>query len=75
VHDIVASMDGSIAAEHGVGLSKRDELLRYKDPVALDLMRTLKGALDPRGLLNPGKVVAVGEGAVPALPVGFALTG
>ena len=40
-------MDGSIAAEHGIGLIKRDELARYKDPVALDLMRTLKRALDP----------------------------
>ena len=68
VHGIVAGMDGSIAAEHGVGLLKRDELLRYKDPVALDLMRTLKDALDPRGLLNPGKVVAGGEGAPSALP-------
>jgi FAD/FMN-containing dehydrogenase len=69
VHDLVAAMDGSIAAEHGVGLLKRDELLRYKDPVAIDLMRTLKGALDPRGLLNPGKVVAGGEGAPSALPI------
>ncbi|MFE1600350.1 FAD-binding oxidoreductase [Methylobacterium sp. ID0610] len=57
VHDIVHAMDGSIAAEHGVGLIKRDELLRYKDPVALDLMRRLKAALDPDGILNPGKVV------------------
>jgi FAD/FMN-containing dehydrogenase len=68
VHGIVAGMDGSIAAEHGVGLLKRDELLRYKDPVALDLMRTLKDALDPRGLLNPGKVVRPGKDAPPALP-------
>ena len=69
VHDIVAGMDGSIAAEHGVGLIKRDELLRYKDPVALDLMRTLKMALDPRGMLNPGKVIGGGESAPPALPL------
>ncbi|GJE02304.1 FAD-binding oxidoreductase [Methylobacterium isbiliense] len=61
VHDIVHAMNGSIAAEHGVGLIKRDELPRYADPVALDLMRRLKQALDPQGLLNPGKVVAVGE--------------
>ena len=47
VHDIVAAMNGSISAEHGIGLIKRDELLLYKDPVALDLMRTLKRALDP----------------------------
>jgi FAD/FMN-containing dehydrogenase len=57
VHDIVHAMGGSIAAEHGVGLLKRDELLRYGDPVGLDLMRKLKAALDPNGILNPGKVV------------------
>jgi FAD/FMN-containing dehydrogenase len=68
VHDIVARMNGSISAEHGIGLIKRDELLMYKDPVALDLMRTLKRALDPRNILNPGKVVAVTEDAPPALP-------
>ena len=57
VHDIVHELGGSIAAEHGVGLIKRDELARYAPPVALDLMRDIKAALDPRGLLNPGKVV------------------
>jgi FAD/FMN-containing dehydrogenase len=51
-----------------VGLIKRDELLLYKDPVGLDLMRTLKSALDPQNLLNPGKVVALGEDSPPALP-------
>ena len=69
VHDIVAAMNGSISAEHGIGLIKRDELLRYKDPVALDLMRTLKRALDPQNILNPGKVIAVGDDAPAALPV------
>ena len=69
VHDIVRGMNGSISAEHGIGLIKRDELLRYKDPVALDLMRTLKRALDPQNILNPGKVVAVGDDAPAALPV------
>jgi FAD/FMN-containing dehydrogenase len=68
VHDVVASMNGSIAAEHGVGLIKRDELLLYKDPVGLDLMRTVKGALDPNNILNPGKVIAVSGDAPPALP-------
>jgi FAD/FMN-containing dehydrogenase len=68
VHDIVHAMNGSIAAEHGIGLIKRDELLRYKDPVALDLMRSLKSALDPDNVLNPGKVIAMGEGAPEALP-------
>jgi FAD/FMN-containing dehydrogenase len=57
VHDIVAGLHGSISAEHGIGMLKRQELLRYKDPVALDLMRTIKQALDPEGLLNPGKVL------------------
>jgi len=70
VHDIVAQMGGSISAEHGIGLIKRDELLRYKDPVAIDLMRTLKRALDPHNILNPGKVVSVMEGAPSALPLG-----
>jgi FAD/FMN-containing dehydrogenase len=59
VHDIVYALDGSIAAEHGVGLLKREELGRYADPVALDLMRTLKAALDPRNILNPGKVLPI----------------
>jgi FAD/FMN-containing dehydrogenase len=68
VHDIAAAMGGSIAAEHGIGLIKRDELLLYKDPVAVDLMRTLKRALDPQNLLNPGKVVALVDDAPPALP-------
>ena len=63
-------MGGSISAEHGIGLIKRDELLLYKDPVAIDLMRTLKRALDPHNILNPGKVVAVTEGGPTGLPVG-----
>ena len=57
VHAVVARYAGSISAEHGIGALKRDLLKRVKDPVALDLMRALKGALDPRGLLNPGKVL------------------
>lgn len=61
VHDAVHARGGSIAAEHGVGLTKRDELLRYKDPVALALMVRIKQALDPENLLNPGKVVRIGD--------------
>jgi FAD/FMN-containing dehydrogenase len=61
VHGAVKARGGSIAAEHGVGLIKRDELPHYKDPVALDLMTTIKKALDPANLLNPGKVVRIGE--------------
>lgn len=57
VHAVVAKFGGSISAEHGVGVLKRADLARVKDPVALDLMRTLKRALDPKGILNPGKVV------------------
>jgi FAD/FMN-containing dehydrogenase len=70
VHDIVDRMGGSIAAEHGIGLIKRDELVLYKDPVAIDLMRALKRTLDPKNILNPGKVVAVGDALPPALPGG-----
>jgi FAD/FMN-containing dehydrogenase len=68
VHDIVHALNGSIAAEHGIGLIKRDELIRYKDPVAIDLMHSLKKALDPHNILNPGKVVSIGDDLPPALP-------
>ena len=61
VHDAVHACGGSIAAEHGVGLNKRDELLVYKDPVALAVMTRIKQALDPENLLNPGKVVRIGS--------------
>jgi D-lactate dehydrogenase (cytochrome) len=57
VFAVVAKFAGSISAEHGVGIMKRDLLPRVKDPVALDLMRTLKRTLDPKGILNPGKVL------------------
>jgi FAD/FMN-containing dehydrogenase len=57
IHDIVAGMHGSISAEHGIGLVKREELKRYKDPVALEVMRAIKAALDPQGIMNPGKVL------------------
>jgi FAD/FMN-containing dehydrogenase len=57
VHDAVHAMNGSISAEHGIGQLKREELLRYKSPVELALMRSLKRALDPRGLMNPGKIL------------------
>ena len=57
VHDTVHALNGSISAEHGIGQLKREELLRYKSPVEMALMRSIKQALDPRGLMNPGKVV------------------
>lgn len=56
VHDIVAGFDGSISAEHGLGRMKVEEIKRYKSPVELDLMRRIRKALDPKGILNPGKV-------------------
>jgi D-lactate dehydrogenase (cytochrome) len=55
--DLVVGMDGSFSAEHGVGRLKRDEVARYKSPVEVDLMRRLKQALDPDGILNPGKMI------------------
>ncbi len=57
VYDAVAAHGGSISAEHGIGVLKRDELVQYKDATALGLMRSLKAALDPQGLMNPGRVV------------------
>ena len=57
VHDIVTRWRGSISAEHGIGQLKRDELKRLGDPVALHLMATVKAALDPLGIMNPGKLL------------------
>jgi D-lactate dehydrogenase (cytochrome) len=57
VHDIVADLDGSISAEHGIGRLKREEITRYKSGVEIELMRKVKAALDPQGIMNPGKVV------------------
>ena len=57
VFAVVKKYGGSISAEHGVGVVKRDLLPSVKDPVALDLMRSLKRMLDPKGILNPGKVL------------------
>ena len=57
VHDRVHAVGGSISAEHGVGQLKRDVLPRYKDPVEMALMHRIKSALDPQGIMNPGKVL------------------
>ena len=57
VHDLVAAAGGSISAEHGIGQLKRDELTHYKSGIEIELMHRVKAALDPRGLLNPGKVL------------------
>jgi FAD/FMN-containing dehydrogenase len=61
VHDLVATFEGSISAEHGLGVLRRDEAARYKSPVELALMRAVKVALDPAGIMNPGKVIAVSQ--------------
>lgn len=58
VHDMVAGLNGSISAEHGIGQLKVDEHERLGDPVALKMHRQIKAALDPAGLLNPGKLLA-----------------
>ncbi|MBL0143465.1 MAG: FAD-binding oxidoreductase [Betaproteobacteria bacterium] len=57
VYEIVHRLAGSISAEHGIGALKRDELPHYKPALELDLMRAIKKTLDPRGIMNPGKVL------------------
>jgi FAD/FMN-containing dehydrogenase len=57
VHDAVAAIGGSISAEHGLGQLRRAEALHYKSAVEIDLMRRVKAALDPLGIMNPGKVI------------------
>ena len=57
VHDLAVAMHGSFSAEHGIGCLKRDELRRYRSEVEQDVMRAIKAALDPQGLMNPGKVL------------------
>ena len=57
VDDIAHKMSGSFSAEHGVGLLKRQEMMRFKSSVELDLMRRIKDALDPNNIMNPGKVL------------------
>jgi FAD/FMN-containing dehydrogenase len=57
VYDVVLALGGTISAEHGIGRAKRELLARVKSPVELDLMRRLKRTLDPKGILNPGKVL------------------
>jgi len=57
VHSLAVEMGGSFSAEHGIGYLKRDEMQRLSDPVDLDLMRAIKHALDPQGIMNPGKLL------------------
>jgi len=60
VHGLVREFGGSISAEHGVGVMKRDEIAATKAPVEIEMMRRLKQAFDPKGILNPGKVISAG---------------
>ena len=57
VHGVVRELHGSISAEHGVGMMKRDEITHYKAQIEIELMRRIKNALDPANIMNPGKVV------------------
>jgi FAD/FMN-containing dehydrogenase len=57
VYQVVASLNGSISAEHGLGQLKRDEVTHYKSELELELMRGIKQTLDPQGVMNPGKVI------------------
>ena len=57
LHQLAADMGGSFSAEHGIGKLKVNDLRLFKDPVALELMRTVKKSLDPDGLMNPGKLL------------------
>ncbi|WP_281966685.1 FAD-binding oxidoreductase [Roseovarius nanhaiticus] len=57
VEDAALALGGSFSAEHGIGLSKQPSMIRYKSPTALAAMRAIKAALDPNGIMNPGKVL------------------
>jgi FAD/FMN-containing dehydrogenase len=57
IEEVVRALGGSFSAEHGIGTSKLSSMQRRKDPVALEMMRAIKQALDPKGILNPGKVI------------------
>ena len=57
IYQLVHSMQGSFSAEHGIGRLKREDLVRYRDPLEVQMMRSLKSVLDPAGILNPGKVI------------------
>jgi FAD/FMN-containing dehydrogenase len=57
IHDLVVSLKGSFSAEHGVGRLKVGDLERYGDPVKLSMMRAIKSAFDPNGIMNPGAVL------------------
>ena len=56
IYDIAAKLDGSFSAEHGVGLAKKNELVKYKSHAELQLMRNIKETIDPNNIMNPGKL-------------------
>ena len=56
-YELVAELGGTISAEHGIGVTKKADLERYRSATEIDLMRRLKRALDPQNTLNPGKVI------------------
>ena len=57
VHDLTVELEGSISAEHGIGRSKVNDLIKYSSPVKLDLMKKLKNIFDPNGIMNPGVII------------------
>jgi FAD/FMN-containing dehydrogenase len=59
IYDLVVGYGGSISAEHGIGRIKVEELAHYRSKIELDTMRTLKRALDPQNIMNPGKVIQI----------------
>src|SRR5699024_4174983 len=61
VYDVVLQLDGSFSAEHGIGQLKVPDMRRYREDVDLDMLRAIKQALDPQGLMNPGKVVPAAD--------------
>ena len=69
VQALVSRFRGSISAEHGIGRLKRDALARHKSPVALETMRAIKRAIDPKGIMNPGKILL---DVYPSTPAGGA---
>jgi FAD/FMN-containing dehydrogenase len=62
IHDLVAAAGGSLSAEHGIGQAKLAEFVRLTDPVRLHALRAIKAALDPLGIMNPGKLVPLASG-------------